>query len=110
MMIFLFHLGSALAGLVLAAVLVFKLMCFPDQFKVTERIGLALVGATMILRVGPIMASPETTPFSDWSTLLMTVGLLMAHWGRLTRLIHHSRDNTRAADAAEAHLKARGKP
>jgi multisubunit Na+/H+ antiporter MnhG subunit len=109
MIAFLFHLGSALAGGLVSLLLVFKLVMFPDQFNRVERIGMGLVGGTMILRVGPLMSSPETNPFSNWSTFVMTVGLVMMHWGRLARLIRHARRNTLAADAATAHLKARGK-
>lgn len=109
MTILLLHLASAIFGVTVAALLVVKLTMFPEQFKRIERIGMGLVGGTMILRIGPIVSSPETTPFSDWSTTLMTFGLVLMHWGRLARLIRHARIGTLAKDAAEAHLRARGK-
>ena len=109
MIVFGMHLLTALGGIALAVVMVVKIVRFPDAFNRIERWGMALVGGTMILRAPSIMVSPETTPFSDWATMAMTGGLLMMTAGRMVRLFRHSRVNTRAVDAAETHLRARGK-
>ncbi len=109
MIIFLLHLLNAVGGVCVAGVLVVMLVKFPDQFRKVERIGMGLLGGTLILRIGPVMSYPETTPFSDWSPALMIVGLFMMNAGRLKRLIRHDRANQRAIDSAEQYLKARGK-
>lgn len=109
MIVVLFHIGSALMSAAVAIVLVIKLMRYNALFRIDERLGMGLVGAMSILRIGPILAAPETTPFSDWSTFLMALGIFLMIYGRLRRLNRHARANTLAADAAEMHLRARGK-
>lgn len=109
MIVALFHIGSAVMSAAVAVVLVVKLLRFNEQFRGDERVGMGLVGAMSILRIGPILAAPETTPFSDWSTFLMAVGVFLMIYGRLRRLIRHERSNTAAVDAAAAHLRSRGK-
>lgn len=109
MIIFWCHILSAATGVAVAGVLVAMLILFPDHFRKWERVGMGLVGGTLILRVGPVMAFPETTPFSDWSPAVMAIGMLLMTGGRLVRLIRHDRVNQRAVDSAEAHLSSRGK-
>lgn len=109
MILLVIHLLSATLGVVFAVVMVTKILQFPDAFNRVERWGMALAGGTMILRIPTIIVSPETTPFSDWANLAMTLGMVMMSAGRLVRLMRHARSNTRAIDAAEAHLRARGK-
>lgn len=107
MIITMFHIASALLGLVVAGLLSWKLLAFPDQFHFVERFGMGLVGGTMILRIAPVLSSPDQTPFSDWATAIMSLGLVLMHGGRLRRLIRHAARNQRAVDAAKAHLAAR---
>lgn len=107
-MIVWFHIFSALAGLGVALVLVIKLVAYPEQFRFVERLGMGMVGGSMILRIGPILASPETTPFSDWSTTVLQVGILFMVYGRLVRLRRHAKANERAVDAARAWRDGKG--
>jgi len=99
MILYLIHLGSVILGAGVTTVLVWKVAVYPEQFNRVERIGMALVGGTMVLRAPSIMVSPDTTPFSDWSTCAMTLGLLMMHGGRLIRLRRHARANKRMGEA-----------
>jgi divalent metal cation (Fe/Co/Zn/Cd) transporter len=109
MITILLHIISAVCGLAVSVIMVWKLTQFPDSFSFTERLGMGMVGGGMILRLGPILSKPYSTPFDDWATSVMQIGVLLMTWGRLARLIRHARSNTRAIDAAAAHLKARGK-
>ena len=54
------HLLSAIGGSILTAILVAKLVMFPEHYKLVERAGMGIVGGTMIMRIGPIMATPES--------------------------------------------------
>lgn len=109
MILFIIHVLTAFLGVIFTIIMVTKILQFPDTFSAVERWGMALSGGTMILRIPTIIVSPETTPFSDWATLAMTLGMVMMSAGRLARLMRHARNNTRAVDAAEAHLRSRGK-
>ncbi|MET0439141.1 MAG: hypothetical protein ABW043_16775 [Devosia sp.] len=109
MTLYLIHLATVLVGVAMIAVLVVKVTVYPDNFNWIERAGMAISAGTIVLRSPAIMNSPEITPFSDWSTLVFMIGLLMMHAGRLFRLHKHAKKGDRARDAAELHLRARGK-
>lgn len=107
MIIFLFHVVSAVLSFVVAAILAWKLILFHEQFRFYERLGMGMVGGAMILRIGPIVLTPEQTPFNDWGTTVMTAGLVLMLGGRLVRLIRHARKNELAVDAARAWKKGK---
>lgn len=109
MIITMLHIVSAATGITFALIQVLKLTMFPDSFKFVERFGMGLAGGAQILRLGPILSQPMSTPFDDWATTIMQIGILLMAAGRFNRLLRHSRNNSRAIDAAEAHLRARGR-
>lgn len=75
---------NATLGVIVACILVYKLVWRAHRFTWVERLGMGLLGASMILTLGPIL-SEHPTPFEDWSGTLLRVGCAVYFVGRLTR-------------------------
>jgi len=108
MILYLMHLVTVIIGFAMVGVLIVKVTLYRETFNRIERWGMALASAMTVLRAPAILQSPETTPFSDWSTLVFMAGLLMMHAGRLVRLRRHAKANERAVDAARAWRDGKG--
>ena len=96
---------NVLAGLVVAAIVVYKLTVLVDKFTPLERFGLGGIGGSVVLTMAPVM-SVYPTPYEDWSGTLLRVGCAVYFIGRVTR---HRYWSSVARRAAEAHLRSRGK-
>lgn len=92
------------AGLIVAAVLAYRLLCDPDTLTSWERYGAGLTGAGMILTIGPILFI-EPTPFEDWGGTLIRIGNAVFFLGQLLR---HRHNNAAAKRQARRHLEGRG--
>jgi hypothetical protein len=108
-LLFVIRIAAALVSIPVAAILSAKLIEFPDAFTRIERYGMGLFGSALILRIAPLLSSPEPTPFDHWSALMLGIGAFMMSFGRWQRLRRHKRANTLAHDAAVEHLRRRGK-
>lgn len=75
---------NALASIVAAAIISYKLTCLHGRFNRAEMAGMSLIGAGLILTIGPIL-STAPTPFEDWSGTMVRVGLSVYFIGRLLR-------------------------
>lgn len=73
---------NTLASVVAAAIITYKLACLHDHFSRVELAGLSLIGAGLILTIGPIL-STAPTPFEDWSGTMIRVGLSVYFVGRM---------------------------
>lgn len=95
----------ALATLnVLACVIIFVIVCYNltikvDNFTCVERIGMGLTAAGALMTIGPITYSHS--PFDDWASVLMRVGMATYFIGRMTR---HSFNNWLARRQARQRL------
>jgi hypothetical protein len=83
---------------VVFAILFFKLMAHFDQFNSAERIGMGLLGAAMIMNIGPLLmihGGPfhchEATPFDDWGSTMLRLGCAIYFVGRMIRHIQWGR-------------------
>lgn len=92
---------NVICGLIVAAILTYKLTALVDRFTATDRAGMALIGAGMILTIGPILSSAPT-PYEDWSGTLIRVGCVVYFGGRMLR---HRLANIAAVRAARRHLR-----
>jgi len=94
---------NVLSSIVVAMIVTFKLLAYPDQFTLGERMGMAGIAAGMLMRIGPILGRNffgEQTPFDDWSVTLLHVGLATYFIARLARIHRHWIANERAKQAA----------
>lgn len=84
---------NIITAIIPALIIVFKLTAYPDFFTPLERCGMGLTGTALVLRCAPILAKGAElppTPFDDWATTLMGIGLTMYFIGRLLRRLHKS--------------------
>ena len=84
---------NIITSLIPAAIICYKLGSHPDFFTPLERWGMGLIGCALFLRCGPILAKGalhDLTPFDDWSSTLLGLGLTMYFIGRLLRRWHGS--------------------
>lgn len=75
-------------AVVVTMIVIYKLLAYPEHFTVLERIGMGMQGAGISMMIGPIVAKPlvsEGTPFDDWSTVTLFVGLAVYYIGRMAR-------------------------
>jgi len=94
---------NMLCSLTVAVIIGYKLFCRPQAFTLMERIGMGVLGAGMILTVGPIM-STTPTPFEDWSGTLLRLGCAVYFLGRLMK---HRHNNAAAVRQARRHLESK---
>lgn len=77
------------SALTVAAMAAFLMASFHDLFTRMERAALAMLGAAMILRLGPMIAKnvlETTSPYDDWSVSLLHASLVLAGLCVLRRL------------------------
>lgn len=75
-------------AVIVAMTIVFMIARFGDEISKPERIGLCIVGAGMLLRIGPLIARnvlSQNSPFDDWSSSLMQIGMTAYILGWLWR-------------------------
>ena len=91
------------SAVIVAMIVTYKLVAYPDQFTLGERVGMGMTAAGMLMRVGPILGHvtfAERTPFDDWSVTLLHLGLAIYFVARLARIHRHWINNERAKQAA----------
>ena len=94
---------NVLSSIIVAMIVTFKLLAYPDQFNLGERAGMGMVAGGMLMRIGPILSKgflSERTPFDDWSVTLLHVGLATYFIARILRVHRHWINNERAKRAA----------
>lgn len=96
---------NSVCGLIAAATIGYLLAFPPVSFTLWERIGLGLAGAAMILTVGPIL-SPAPTPYEDWSTAMLRIGIEIF---LVFNLLRHRLANAAARRQARRHLRSKGR-
>lgn len=97
--------NAALSG-GLAAILSYKLIVWGASYNFPERLGMGLMGGSVILTIAPLLTSGPT-PFDGWSTALLRLGAIIYFAARLYRLIKHRHANTRAKRDAVAYREGK---
>ena len=98
------------SAVIVSMIVVFKLTAYGDDFILGEKIGMGTIAAGMLMRVGPILGKNllfEQTPFDDWSTTLLHVGLTVYFIARMYRVHRHWIVNHAARNDAKRYLKHR---
>lgn len=83
---------NSLARLALAAILIWKLIRFPQLFNPLERYGQAIGAGSSVLTVTVIWEG-QRSPFDGWATTLFTIAMLLYFMGRATRHWRHEQNN-----------------
>lgn len=94
---------NVVASCVIFAVLSWTLALKLDDYTPPERIGMGIIAAGCIMRVGPIATKPS--PFDDWATFWMAIGMIVYFIGRHFR---HTYANWLASRQAARILRAKG--
>lgn len=87
-MIFWWVAVKVLCAVLVTMIVIYKLLAYPEHFTVLERVGMGMQGAGISMMIGPIVAKqwiPEGTPFDDWSTVTLFMGLAIYYIARMTR-------------------------
>lgn len=103
-MIFAWVIVNAILSAGLAAILSYKLIIWGGSYNFVERLGMGLMGGSVILTIGPLLTS-EPTPFDGWATALLRFGAILYFAARLYRLMKHRHANTKAKRDAVAHME-----
>lgn len=82
---------NIISGIVVALILSYKLILHSERFTLIERLGMALIGAAMILNLGPLAATTALhcrmpTPFDDWGGTLLRAGCAVYFIGRMLNI------------------------
>lgn len=105
---FVFDLLNTCLRVAVTLIVTYKLIEFYDEYKPTERVGLALMGSGSFLTVPPIWAyQPGEGVFDGWSVTVMTAGIILLLFGRMTRHIRHRANNARHAILMEQQIAER---
>lgn len=102
------ELVNSLGRLLLTVIVVVKVTRFGTTLNVTERLGMGLMGAGSLMTINVIWER-QASPFSDWSTTIITYGAVLFLAGRTWRDWRHEHRNITAREQARRHLQARGK-
>jgi hypothetical protein len=86
---------NALGRFVIVTMVIWELVKFPHMLTSTERAGMSLMGGAALMTIPVIFALPARSPFSDWASTVMTYGIVIYLFGRMTRLRRHDRANQR---------------
>lgn len=102
--------SSAIAGIVAAGIISFKLIVWPDKFNWLERFGMGMIGAGMVLTIAPLFAYAQghgavATPFDDWGSAWLRIGCCLYFVGRMMR---HRMANWAQRRMARRELRDRG--
>ncbi len=84
-----FAIINIVSGIIVAGFVSYLLGAYGHRFNWLERIGSSLVGAAMILSIGPLLTRGVTggsSPYDDWSGTLLRVGLATFFVGVVGRL------------------------
>lgn len=77
-------------SLFVVLVVVYKLAAYPDRYNPVEKVGMGVIGSSMLMLIGPILAKYQLvadvhTPFDDWAGVLLRMGCAVYFLGRLGR-------------------------
>ena len=101
---------NSILSVFVAAFVAYKLAIYGDMLNAPERLGMGLIGGSVTLSMAILWDWEKLgTPFTDWSTSLLRVGVLIYLAGRLSRHIRHRRNNETAKRQAKERLRAKGK-
>lgn len=70
---------NIVAGLAVAAIVVYMMAAYDHRFRPMERLVMVGVASAMVLRIGPILGTnllKIDTPYDNWSVALMHLSLL----------------------------------
>ena len=77
-------------GAVVAAMITYNLAHNADRISCPQRIGMAIIAAAMVMKIGPIIAHngvpygmEPNTPFDDWVSTLLRIGLVIYFGARV---------------------------
>ncbi|WIW88946.1 hypothetical protein K3M67_02910 [Sphingobium sp. V4] len=105
---FVFDLLNTCLRVAVTLIVAFKLVEFYDDYKPTERAGLGMMGSGSFLTVPPIWAyQPGQGVFDGWAVTIMTIGIILLLFGRMSRHIRHRANNAAHVRQMEAELSAR---
>lgn len=74
---------NAFCSIIVAIILTFDLGYMHEKFTPIERVGMGILGGSMVLSIGPLWVS--NSPFEDWSSGLLRLGCAIYFVGRMTR-------------------------
>lgn len=103
---FIFMVSCAARAILVVLVIPF-LILFPEQFRLGQRIGLALAASGSLMMVPILYMGRGQTPFDGWASLMETVGLCIYLWGTSHRLYKHHWGNMLQVRSMERELKDR---
>lgn len=98
---------NIVSAVIVAMIVAYKLGGYADSFNLGERLGMGLIATGMLLRVGPIISRnlwDMRSPFDDWSTLVLHVGLAIYFVARLVRVHRHWWRNEQQKNVARRHF------
>lgn len=104
--------ANVASSLIVAMIVAFKLGGYSDSFNWGERWGMMAIATGMLLRIAPIVSKGlalGASPFDDWSTTLLQLGLALYFGARLWRVHRHWYRNHLAKKQAEAHFGGVGR-
>lgn len=84
-----------------------KLLYYYDDFKPIERGGLGIMAGSVLLTVPPLLTT-AATPFDDWSSVALRLGIFLYLAGKVERLMRHARNNRRQIVMSRGWMKGRG--
>lgn len=82
---------NAISGAAVALLLTYKLIVHGARCSISERVGIGMIASGMILNIGPIVArgfpygEGQVTPFDDWASAMLRIGLIMYFSSRILR-------------------------
>jgi hypothetical protein len=94
---------NVLASMIVFGIVSWKLVMKADHFTIIENIGMGLTAAGAVMTIGPITF--DGSPFDDWASILMRIGIAIYFVGRVTR---HKFNNWLARREAEKRFQGRG--
>lgn len=74
---------NVLASMIVFGIISYKLLTRIDCFTCIERIGMGLTAAGGLMTIGTM--TYNGSPFDDWASILMRVGMAVYFIGRMTR-------------------------
>jgi hypothetical protein len=99
-------------SVIVALIVAYKLIFMSMKLRLAERVGLGLLGAGMVLNIAPIIGTGTPfnmitdTPFDDWGSTLLRIGLMLYLYGRISRVWKHDAAQMPHAAGLERELAA----
>lgn len=103
---------NVVSAVLVAMIVAYKLGAYPHQFTLGEQVGMGLIAAGMLMRIGPIVGKNligQNSPFDDWSVLLLHVGLAIYFIARIVRVHRHWYRNEIQKQLASDHFGGVGR-